>query len=99
MPELVSSLARLDVPFEVETLAKNPERYLYHPGLGIHRQLLDEAGEVLIRSEAIHRAILESKGSSKELERRIRLLDGTSWLDLLEPYRNSENVRLLPKAV
>jgi hypothetical protein len=40
-----------------------------------------------------------SEGNARELERRLRLASGTSWLDLLETYRNHEGVRLLPQAV
>lgn len=76
-----------------------PERYLFHPGLGIIRHQLNEAGEVLLREDAIATAIASSQGSMKEFERRIRQLSGTAWLDLLEPYRNHEGVSVLPKAV
>lgn len=96
---LASSLARCASPFEIETTDKMPERYLFHPGLGILRQQLNEAGEVLIREEAISAAISAAQGSAKEIERRIRLLSGTAWLDLLEPYRGHEDVRVLPRAV
>lgn len=99
VPLLVSTLARHGSPFELETTERYPERYLYHPGIGIHRQQLNEAGEVLLREDAVMSAILNSKGSAKDLERRMRLLAGTTWLDLLEVYRNHDGVRVLPKAV
>lgn len=96
---LASSLARCASPFEIETNDRMPERYLFHPGLWIIRQQLNEAGEVLIREEAICAAISSAQGNAKEIERRIRLLSGTAWLDLLEPYRGHEDVRVLPRAV
>lgn len=97
--DLVSGLSRCGAPFEVETAEQMPERYLFHPGLGILRQQLNEAGEVLLRESAILDAVSLSRGSATDLDRRLRLLAGTAWLDLLEVYRHSESVRLLPKAV
>lgn len=70
--------------FEIED---GSERYLHHPGLGIHRQVIDEAGEVIIRAEQLALQLRLSGGNLKEFERRFRLLQGTAWLDLLEPYR------------
>lgn len=99
VPDLVSKLASLDVPFEVETEGAAPERYLFHPGLGICRQVLNEAGEVLVRGEAIESALLASKGNLKEFERRLRLIQGFPWLDLLEVYRSPSDVRLLHRAI
>jgi hypothetical protein len=96
---LASRLASCLAPFELETGAALPERYLFHPGLGICRQQLNEAGEVLLREDAVNQAVRASEGNSRELERRLRLASGTPWLDLLETYRNHEGVRLLPKAV
>ncbi len=96
---LASRLASCEAPFELETGAALPERYLYHPGLGINRQQLNEAGEVLLREDAVMNALRASEGNSRELERRLRLASGTPWLDLLETYRNQDGVRLLPKAV
>lgn len=96
---LASRLSSSLAPFELETGAALPERYLYHPGLGIIRQQLNEAGEVLLREDAVLQAVRASEGSSRELERRLRLATGTPWLDLLETYRNHEGVRLLPRAV
>lgn len=96
---LASRLASCLAPFELETSAELPERYLYHPGLGIIRQQLNEAGEVLLREDAVRQAVRASDGNTHELERRLRLATGTAWLDLLETYRNHEGVRLLPKAV
>lgn len=96
---IASKLARCSAPFELETGAVLPERYLYHPGLGIIRQQLNEAGEVLLREEVVQLAVRASEGNVRELERRLRLVTGTAWLDLLETYRNPEGVRLLPRAV
>lgn len=96
---LASRLSSSLAPFELETGSALPERYLYHPGLGIIRQQLNEAGEVLLREDAVLQAVKASEGSLRELERRLRLATGTPWLDLLETYRNHEGVRLLPKAV
>lgn len=99
IPRFVSKLAHLGCIFELQTFERMPERYLFHPGLGIIRHQLNEAGEVLLREDAIATAIANSQGSMKEFERRIRQLSGTAWLDLLEPYRNHEGVSVLPKAV
>lgn len=99
LPELASQLASLQIPFEVESEGQAPERYLFHPGLGICRQALNEAGEVLIRGEALEAAIVASQGSLKEFERRLRLLQGAPWLDLLETYRARGDVRLLHRAI
>lgn len=99
LPNLVSSLAVFRVPFEVETECSAAERYLYHPGLGIHRQMISEAGDVLLRGEAVEAALVASRGSAKEFERRLRLMQGIPWLDLLEAYRSQGDVRLLHKAI
>lgn len=96
---LVSQLAKHEAPFELETLEQLPERYLFHPGLGITRQQLNQAGELLLREEAVLSAIASARGSTRDLDRRMRLITGTAWLDLLEVYRNHEGVRLLPRAV
>lgn len=96
---LVSELSKAACPFEVETTERMPERYLHYPGLGILRQQLNEAGEVLLREDAVQNALQQSQGSGKDFERRLRLLSGTPWLDLMEPYRNHEGVRVLPRAV
>jgi len=96
---LASKLAACKAPFELETSAALPERYLYHPGLGIIRQQLNEAWEVMLREDLVWQAVRASEGNARELERRLRLVAGTAWLDLLETYRNHEGVRLLPKAV
>lgn len=99
LPDLVSSLAAFRVPFEVETECSAAERYLHHPGLGIHRQLISEAGDVLVRGEAVEAALVASRGSAKEFERRLRLMQGIPWLDMLEAYRVQGDVRLLHKAI
>jgi hypothetical protein len=82
--KLASELARIGVPFEIEG---DFERFLHHPGLGIKRQQLDEAGEVVIRTGQLRAELLDSNSSASEFERRLRLLEGQAWLDLLEPYR------------
>jgi hypothetical protein len=94
---LTSNLARTGCVFEVEG---SNERFLYHPGLGVHRQAIDDAGEVVIRAEQVALELVSSGGNLKEFERRLRLLQGTPWLDLLEPYR-LELLRLqeMPRAV
>jgi hypothetical protein len=87
------------VPFEIETEGSSPERYLFHPGLGIARQILNEAGETLLRAEAVEAALNASQGNLKEFERRLRLLQGLPWLDLIEVYRTRGDVRLLHRAI
>ena len=95
--EIASRLARIGCIFEVEG---ESERFLHHPGLGIKRQQLDEAGEVVIRFGQLQKELGESNGNLQELQRRLRLLEGQAWLDLLEPYRLAM-VRYspMPKAV
>lgn len=81
---LTVMLARVSCVFEVEDF---PERFLFHPGLGIHRQTIDDAGEVVLRAEQLRLELEQSAGNLREFERRLRILQGTPWLDLLEPYR------------
>jgi hypothetical protein len=99
LPDLVSRLAKIGCSFECELQGSSPERYLFHPGIGIHRQQLDAAGEVLLRAEQVENELRRSAGNLKEFERRIRVISGVQIMDLLEPFRQSENVRMLPKAV
>lgn len=79
-----SGLARIGCPFELEAPF---ERVLFHPGLGLKYQQLDQAGEVVLRAGFVHQQLRESAGNAAEFERRLRLAEGQSWLDLLEPYR------------
>ena len=79
-----SALSRIGIPFELEAAG---ERFLYHPGLGLKRQQLDEAGEVVLRTGFIRQQLIDSSGNTAEFERRLRLAEGQAWLDLLEPYR------------
>ena len=82
--ESASALSRIGIPFEIEAAG---ERFLYHPGLGIKRQELDEAGEVVFRAGFIRQQLFESNGNAAEFERRLRVAEGQAWLDVLEPYR------------
>ncbi len=82
--QCAAALAQIAVPFEIEAPG---ERFLYHPGLGIKRQQLDEAGEVVFRAGFLKQQLLESGGNAAEFERRLRLAEGQAWLDILEPYR------------
>ena len=94
---IASELAKIGAVFEIEG---EGERYLHHPGLGILRQEIDGAGEVLIRAGQISEALRSSAGSLNDFERRLRILQGVAWLDLLEPYRlQSPRLRSLPRAV
>lgn len=94
---IASELAKIGAVFEIEA---DGERYLHHPGLGILRQEIDGAGEVLIRAGQISAALANSAGNLHEFERRLRMLQGVAWLDLLEPYRlQSPRIRSLPRAV
>ena len=81
---IASDLARIGCPFEIEAPF---ERILFHPGLGLKYQQLDEAGEVVLRAGFVHQQLRESAGNAAEFERRLRLAEGQAWLDLLEPYR------------
>ena len=79
-----SALSRIGTPFEIEATG---ERFLFHPGLGIKRQQLDEAVEVVLRTGFLKQQLIESNGSAAEFERRLRVAEGQAWLDVLEPYR------------
>lgn len=94
---LASKLSRIGVVAELELVIRGGfQRYLMHPALGVCRQELDEAGEVLLRSGAVESLLEQSKGSAFEFKRLLRKLNGTTWLDLLEPYRqSSEKITLL----
>jgi len=81
---LASGLSKVGCVFEIEDRA---ERFLFHPGLGIHRQAIDEAGEVILRAEQVALQLKQSAGNLMDFERRLRMLQGTAWLDMLEPYR------------
>jgi hypothetical protein len=95
--ELASHLAKCQTPFEIEA---QQERFLYHPGLGIKRQQLDEAGEIVFRSGEIRNQLVASGGNMAEFERRLRVVEGQAWLDLLEPYRLGVlRYDAMPKAV
>ncbi|HEY7853879.1 MAG TPA: DUF3145 family protein [Aquiluna sp.] len=94
---LASDLARIACPFEIDCIG---ERFLFHPGLGILRQQLDDAGEPVIRMGQLRQQVLESGGNMAELERRLRLIEGLAWLDLLEPYRlGAIRYSAMPRAV
>jgi hypothetical protein len=95
--EIAAGLARTGVVFEVEA---EDERFLHHPGLGLKRQQLDAAGEVVVRFGQLRRELAESAGNHQEFQRRLRLLEGQPWLDLMEPYRLSLlRSDQMPKAV
>ena len=88
VPNLVSELARYGLIADVEVAGRQlSERFLLHPALGIHRQQLDEAGEVLLRSGTIELFLQQSAGSQSEFQRALRRADGTLWLDLMAPNR------------
>ena len=98
--QLASRLARHGVIFEITHRSQEPCLILCHPGLGLKRLAIDLSGEVVLRVGQLERLVRESAGSSRELERLIRLETGTAWLDLLEPYRQaSPRVSELPRAV
>ena len=95
--EVASDVARIGCPFELEA---DLERFLYHPGLGLKRQQLDEAGEVVLRTGFLKQQLTESAGSAAEFERRLRLAEGQAWFDLLEPYRQAlSRYDAMPRAV
>ena len=94
---LASELAKHGVVFEIEG---DGELFLHHPGLGIHRQQLDEAGEPIIRFGQLETLLEQAAGSLSEFLRLKRLAQGQPWLDLLEPYRlGLQRVDQLPKAI
>lgn len=98
---LVSNIARTGASFEIEiTAVYGSIRYLHHRALGIIRLELDGAGEVLLRGGAMEHLMMQCQGSVVDFNRGLRRLLGTSWSDLLEPYRRvSEELIALTKAV
>jgi hypothetical protein len=99
--QLVSDLAKTGASFEVEIASKYGSiRYLHHRALGILRLELDEAGEILLRGGAMENLMMQCRGSVVDFNRGLRRLLGTSWTDLLEPYRRvPEELITLTKAV
>jgi hypothetical protein len=88
---LVSSLAKLTNIFELETTeCYEPARYLFVSGLGIHRQMIDHAGEILVRISSIESAVVNSASDFRELQRQLRLLSGQAHLDIIDSYRNDD---------
>jgi hypothetical protein len=83
--------ARQDFPFELTVFGPNSERYLYHPSLGMTRQELSQAGEVLLRADAVWGALASSSNNPLEFARELRRLDGTLWLDLIDNSRPSRS--------
>jgi hypothetical protein len=96
---LASRLSKTTKAFELTSLEPPFEQYLFHVGLGIKRFDLNPAGQVLLPADAIEAALMKSAGNLKEFQSRLRLLQGTAWIDLMESYRHDESVRLLPFAV
>ncbi|MDG2497043.1 MAG: DUF3145 family protein [Aquiluna sp.] len=98
--ELASALAKVRVIAEIESSGVEAERYLIHPGLGIHRQALDSMGEPVIRHAQVDALLKKSKSSLAEFQRELRLVSGQAWLDLIDPLRAPiEGVVYLPRAV
>lgn len=98
-PQLASALRAFPIWFEMEVQSAHENcRYLFVPVLGLHRQQLGQAGEVLIRHEAIEQAIYLAAGSAKELERLIRKLSGQNHIDLLDELR-IDDLRTISRAV
>lgn len=98
--QLASELSRLGIAFEILNHSQESSLILCHPGLGLKRLAIDLSGEVVLRVGQMERIIREAEGSSRELERLLRVETGTAWFDLLEPYRQSNpRVRELPRAV
>jgi hypothetical protein len=99
--QLVSDLAKTGASFEVEIVSKfGFIRYLHHRALGILRLEVDEAGEILLRGGAMEHLMMQCRGSVVDFNRGLRRLLGTSWTDLLEPYRRvPEELMTLTKAV
>lgn len=90
---LASRLAGLGrLRFEVLVLATDErmgERFSATPTLGLHRSIIDGAGEVLI-PEALLRGLRESR--SMDLAEQIAHLLGEEWECELEPYRAVEHL-------
>lgn len=96
---LASALRVFPIWFELEIRTEiEISRYLFVPMLGLHRQVLSEAGEVLIRQGGIEEAIYLAKGNGKELERLLRKLSGQNHTDLLDQLQ-IERLPTISKAV
>ena len=97
---LASELSSEGIICELEVLGAEPERFLIHPRLGVHRQNIDASGEPVLRIGQINSFLTRSKGNLSEFGRLIRMAEGQAWLDVFEPLRvMPEDVRLLPRAV
>jgi len=100
IPALVVALAATKSVFELDCETNVHERYLHHPMLGICRNELDLAGEVVLRAGQLEKLLLETAGNLSDFSRGFRRLVGIPWLDLVEPYRKaSEYLIALPRAV
>lgn len=96
---IASALRHFPIWFELEASGRSEiSRYLHVPMLGLHRQDLDEFGEVLVRQGAIEEAVYLAKGNGKELERELRKLTGQNHMDLLRQFEIDE-IRVIPRAV
>ncbi len=97
---LVTAISKTKSTFELEIEGDTSERYLHHPSLGICRNELDLAGEVMLRAGQLEHLMMETGGNISEFARGFRRLTGVPWLDLIEPYRKaSEYLLALPRAV
>lgn len=96
---IASALRHFPIWFELEARGRGEfSRYLFAPMLGLHRQDLDEFGEVLVRQGTIEEAVYRAKGNGKELERELRKLTGQNHMDLLQQFEIDE-LRVIPRAV
>ena len=75
--------------------------YMLVPGLGIYQGMTNLAGELMVSEDRIKATIEESAGNSREMQRKLRILLGQNWDDLLEPFRAKQvdNLLLFNRAV
>lgn len=100
---LASQLAKLkNIRFELENLPATGEvgeSYLYVPGLGIQRRLLDEIGNQLVTSVQLQSVLAEVVDNPALAATNLRKLLGQAIDDELEPFRQSGfGVSLLHRA-
>lgn len=90
---LASQLAKVvNIRFELEQLPASGqvgESYLYVPGLGIQRRMLDEIGNQLVTSVQIEAVLAEVSQNPARAASSLRKLLGQALDDELEPFRQS----------
>ena len=98
--ELASALSRLVDAFEISHFSDESSLFIYVRGIGMKCLAIDNSGEITLRVGQVQRMVRQANGNMAEFERLLRLEQGVSLLDALEPFRRSiASVEMLPRAV